>query len=174
MSNKVVLVDIFDNAIGECDKITAHKEKRLHRAFSLFIYHEGKFLLQRRALTKYHSAGKWANACCSHPTLEEDLLTCVISRAKEELGIDIITPKKLFDFIYYSEYDNGLTEYELDNVLIVDYIGDTKINPEEIDRVEWVDIDFLSQDLINNPTKYSTWFLNCAPRVISMIKNNQI
>ncbi len=168
----VILVDIFDHDIGVAEKLEAHKLAKLHRAFSLFIVHEGKMLIQRRALTKYHSPGKWANACCSHPWRGKALEECVIIRAKEELGIEISEPKELFSFVYFSQYDNGLTEYELDHVLILDYAGDISINREEIDMIEWIDIDILAEDIVNNPTKYATWFLNCAPRVIEYLKEN--
>jgi len=170
--SEVILVDIFDKDIGVTEKLDAHKLAKLHRAFSLFIVHDGKMLIQRRALTKYHSPGKWANACCSHPWRGKTLEECVIIRAKEELGIDISVPRELFSFIYFSQYDNGLAEYELDHVLILDYVGDISINREEIDKIEWVDIDTLAVDLVRNPTKYATWFLNCAPRVIEYLKEN--
>ena len=170
--DEILLVDVFDNVIGVEEKLKAHIDKKLHRAFSLFIVNGGKMLLQQRALHKYHSGGKWANACCSHPKPEEEIVSCVICRAKEELGIDVSKPKKLFDFIYYSEFDNGLVEYELDNVFIVEYAGDVDFDKNEVMAIEWVDIDCLAKDLVNNPSKYSTWFLSCAPRVISMLKND--
>ena len=173
MPNEVVLVDIFDNPLGVCEKLKAHMEKKLHRAFSLFIYSGDCILLQQRAYGKYHSGGKWANSCCSHPTIDEEITACVVDRTREDLGIDIDTPTKLFDFIYYSEYDNGLTEYELDNVFVVKFDGRVdNFNHEEVNAVEWVNIDDLAKDLVNNPTKYSTWFLNCAPRVIQYLKKN--
>ena len=170
--SEVILVDIHDNDIGVSEKINAHEKALLHRAFSLFVVYNGKMLIQQRALHKYHSPGKWANACCSHPWRGNTLEECVITRTKEELGIDISYPKKLFDFIYFSEYDNGLCEYELDNVLLVEYNGDVYPNPEEINDIAWIEIDELADDMIRNPKKYSTWFLNCAPRVIKYIKKN--
>ncbi len=174
MTNNLVLVDIFDNEVGYMEKISTHKAKRLHRAFSLFVINGSKMLIQKRAAGKYHSGGLWANACCSHPRQGEDLVEAVISRAKDEIGIEITEPKKLFDFIYYSEYNNGITEYELDNVFLVEYSGAIIPNPEEVDEVKWIGIDELAQDLIDNPSKYCTWFLNCAPRVIKYLKGKNI
>ncbi|MBE5735383.1 MAG: isopentenyl-diphosphate Delta-isomerase [Clostridiales bacterium] len=168
----VILVDIFDNDIGIAEKIQAHENAMLHRAFSLFVVHNGNMLIQQRAYTKYHSPGKWANACCSHPWRGKTLEECAMQRAKEELGIEISKPKELFDFIYFSEYDNGLCEYELDHVLIVDYDGSLSINREEINDVKWINIDDLSIDIVKYPQKYTTWFLNCVPRVIKYIKEN--
>ncbi len=171
---EVILVDIFDNELGVEEKFEAHKSKKLHRAFSLFIVSGDKVLIQKRASGKYHSAGKWANACCSHPRPNMSIEESVIDRTKEELGIEIVNPIKLFDFIYYSEYNNGLTEYELDNVFLIKrHFDKFNLNKEEVEQVKWVNIDELSKSLITEPSKYSTWFLNCAPRVINMLKNNK-
>jgi len=72
MEEKVVLVDENDREIGIEEKLKAHKEGKLHRAFSIFIFNsKGEMLLQKRAKNKYHSGGLWSNACCSHPRPKE-------------------------------------------------------------------------------------------------------
>ncbi len=68
MSEQVILVDDDDRELGSADKLDAHLDPRLHRAFSVFIFRRsGETLIQRRATGKYHSAGLWSNACCGHP-----------------------------------------------------------------------------------------------------------
>lgn len=65
---QVILVDEQDQAIGACEKMAAHEQGLLHRAFSVFIFNSrGRLLLQQRAKGKYHSGGLWTNTCCSHP-----------------------------------------------------------------------------------------------------------
>ncbi|MGO4758862.1 isopentenyl-diphosphate Delta-isomerase, partial [Streptomyces sp. 2MCAF27] len=63
------LVDEDGRTIGTAEKLSAHLAPgRLHRAFSVFLFDdEGRLLLQRRALGKYHSPGVWSNTCCGHP-----------------------------------------------------------------------------------------------------------
>jgi isopentenyldiphosphate isomerase len=39
-------------------------------------------LIQRRALSKYHSGGLWANSCCSHPRYGERFETSVQNRLR--------------------------------------------------------------------------------------------
>ncbi|HLA25626.1 MAG TPA: hypothetical protein VJ028_00505 [Patescibacteria group bacterium] len=52
---KVILVDENDNETGTEEKIKAHKDGKLHRAFSIFIFNSKcELLLQRRAKEKYH------------------------------------------------------------------------------------------------------------------------
>ena len=64
----VILVDTDDNEIGFCGKLPAHRNGKLHRAFSILISNNrGELLLQRRAGGKYHFASLWSNTCCGHP-----------------------------------------------------------------------------------------------------------
>ena len=113
---KVILVDVNDNQIGLMEKMEAHEKALLHRAFSVFVFNsKGEMLLQKRAATKYHCAGMWANTCCSHQREHESDLDAATRRLKEEMGIE--TPLyETFSFIYKAELDNNLTEHEFDHV----------------------------------------------------------
>jgi isopentenyl-diphosphate delta-isomerase len=85
---EVILVDAFDCAIGTSEKLLAHREGRLHRAVSVFIFNpEGQMLLQQRALSKYHSGGLWSNACCGHPRPGESEKNAAERRLFEEMGV---------------------------------------------------------------------------------------
>ena len=47
MEEKVILVDKNDNTIGTMPKLDAHKQGKLHRALSVFIFNDNdEFLLQ--------------------------------------------------------------------------------------------------------------------------------
>src|SRR4030095_8105488 len=96
-NDKVILVNEHDDMVGIMDKMEAHRNALLHRAFSVFIFNrKGEMLLQQRALTKYHSAGLWTNACCSHRLPGEDTLQAANRRLMEEMGFKT-TLKKIFD-----------------------------------------------------------------------------
>jgi isopentenyl-diphosphate delta-isomerase len=96
----VILVDSNDSPVGEAEKIQAHLNGLLHRAFSVFIFNSaGEMLLQQRAMNKYHSGGLWTNACCSHPEPGEDTAAAAQRRLQEEMGFTVPV-KKLFDFVY--------------------------------------------------------------------------
>jgi len=83
MKEEVILVNERDEQVGVMEKLEAHQKGLLHRAFSIFIFNEqGEMLLQQRAATKYHSAGKWSNACCSHPRPGEELPEAAKRRLK--------------------------------------------------------------------------------------------
>lgn len=160
---QVVLVDTEDRVIGTEQKMRAHQLGLLHRAFSVFIYDtiddETLFLLQQRHPDKYHCGGLWTNACCSHPRLDEPVLNAAHRRLEEELGIHA-TLQAIGKFQYKADFDNGLSEHELDHVLIGTY-DSTKLivpNPEEVLRLQWMSVPQILADHQAYPDRYTPWF----------------
>ena len=171
MPNKIILVDKNDKEIGTEFKIKAHKEGKLHRAFSIFIFNSQKnFLLQKRSSKKYHSGGLWTNTCCSHPSPGETILSAAHRRLKEEMGFDCDLTK-IFSFIYRTKLDKGLIEHELDHVLSGNFNGKPNINIEEAEDFKWISIEFLARDIKQNPNSYSFWLKKCYSKVARIAKN---
>jgi isopentenyl-diphosphate delta-isomerase len=155
---KVILVNSNDEPIGLMPKMEAHEKAVLHRAFSVFVVNDkNELILQQRALEKYHSPGLWTNTCCSHQRDGEGNIEAGLRRLDEEMGFT--TPLEyLFNFIYKAPFDNGLTEHELDHVMLGRYEGDPVINPEEVASWKWMNIEEINSDLKNNPDSYTVWF----------------
>lgn len=155
----VILVDDQDNEVGKMEKMEAHYKGVLHRAFSVFLHDsEGNVLLQRRALSKYHSGGLWTNACCSHPRSGELVEEAAHRRLMEELGVDCEV-KEVSHFIYRAELDQEMIEHELDHVLTGKLSKKTMpFNPDEVDSIDWMSFDALKDDIENHPEKYTAWF----------------
>jgi isopentenyl-diphosphate delta-isomerase len=158
MNEMVILVDNNDNQLGLMEKIEAHEKAILHRAFSVFILNDNnELLLQKRALSKYHSPGLWTNTCCSHPRNGESVINAGLRRLKEEMGFETEI-SSLLSFIYKAEFDNGLTEHEFDHVLVGRYNKNPSINKSEVSDWKWTDLDFLKKDVVSNPDLYTVWF----------------
>ena len=166
--DEIILVDIFDNELGHTDKANAHKKGLLHRAFSVFVVHDGKMLLQQRSRGKYHSGGLWTNACCSHPREGETLADAVPRRMREELGF-ASQARECFHFVYRHVFDDGLIEYEYDHVFLTDYDGAVSADPEEAEEIKWVSYEELAEDLRTVPERYTVWFRIAAPEVLSQL-----
>lgn len=155
---RVILVNEKDEAIGLMEKMEAHRKAELHRAFSVFIFNdEGQMLIHQRAKSKYHSGGLWTNACCSHPRENETIEEAAHRRLVEEMGFDTEVQKK-FNFIYRAELDHGLTEHELDHVLVGIFNDEPTPNPEEVEDWKYVDMVDLILDVKDNPRMYTEWF----------------
>lgn len=154
----VVLVNENDVPIGLMPKLEAHEKAVLHRAFSVFVLNDkNELMLQQRAAHKYHSPLLWTNTCCSHQRENETNIEAGNRRLFEEMGFTTEL-KELFSFIYKAPFDNGLTEHELDHVMIGYYNGEPKINPEEVEAWKWLDIDEVRKDMEKNPENYTAWF----------------
>jgi isopentenyl-diphosphate delta-isomerase len=171
---QVILVNEKDEAIGVMEKMAAHKQAMLHRAFSIFIFNEeGHMLLQKRASSKYHSADLWTNACCSHPAPGETTEAAADRRLQEEMGFTT-SLKKAFHFIYKAPFSNGLTEYELDHVYIGQYDGSIVPNPEEVSDILFLPMEEIEHDLQAVPEQYTAWFAIAFPRVKAWMEQAKI
>ncbi|KHD90205.1 isopentenyl-diphosphate delta-isomerase [candidate division TM6 bacterium Zodletone_IIa] len=174
MLEEVILVDEFDTPVGVMEKMEAHRKALLHRAFSVFIFsRKGDMLLQRRALSKYHSGGLWTNACCSHPRPDEDTCEAAKRHLSEELGF-AVPLKKIFDFTYRSEFDNGLTEYEFDHVYAGWYDQGIYPNPEEVSEYRWLSLEAIQAELAEFPSTYTSWFHLAFPLIKSWIERSRV
>ena len=163
---EVILVDKNDVEQGTMEKMEAHKNGgTLHRAFSVFVFNtKGELLLQRRALHKYHSGGLWTNTCCSHPRPGETVREAGNRRLEEEMGMQCKLVE-LFSFEYKAELDGGMTEWELDHVLLGLNDKEPSINEEEVAEFKYMPLDDIDEDLNKNPQNYTEWFKICFERV---------
>ncbi|OYQ50635.1 isopentenyl-diphosphate Delta-isomerase [Flavobacterium aurantiibacter] len=154
----VILVDENDVQIGLMPKLEAHEKAVLHRAFSVFVLNAKKeVMLQQRAAHKYHSPLLWTNTCCSHQREGETNIQAGTRRLREEMGFE--TPlTDVFHFIYKAPFDNGLTEHELDHVLIGFYEEAPEINPKEVADWKWMSIEAIKSDMQAQPELYTAWF----------------
>ena len=158
MEEKVILVSEVDEQLGLMAKMEAHEKGILHRAFSVFVFNKkGELLLQQRALDKYHSPGLWTNTCCSHQRDGESNIEAGKRRLKEEMGFNCDL-KELFWFVYKASFDNGLTEHELDHVMIGYYEDDPIVNLEEAAAFKWMPLEDVKKDMKLQPELYTEWF----------------
>jgi isopentenyl-diphosphate Delta-isomerase len=167
--NQVILVDENDNQTGTMEKMEAHRKALLHRAVSVFVMNsKGEWLLQRRALEKYHSAGLWTNTCCTHPYPGETEAQAASRRLMEEMGISC-TVMKLFSFIYLEPLDNALFEHELDHVFLGFSDQVPEINRDEVMEYRYVGYSNLKEDVSENPEAYTAWFKRIYERVFKQM-----
>lgn len=163
----VILVNERDEAIGTEEKQRAHELGLLHRAFSVFVYRKNQkgieILLQKRNASKYHCGGLWTNTCCSHPRLNESVLSAAERRLKEEMSLEVPLTN-IGSFIYKAAFDNGLVEYEFDHVLLGEYHEAEAIsyNSTEVEDCKWIELEELQAILAlelttQNTSLYTPW-----------------
>ena len=154
----VRLVNEKDQELGLMPKLEAHQKAVLHRAFSVFIFNsENELMLQQRASNKYHSPNLWTNTCCSHQRSGESNIQAGTRRLYEEMGFTT-TLNEITSFIYKAPFDNGLTEHELDHIMVGYYNDDPVINSDEVEDWKWMKIEDVKNDISLNPDLYTAWF----------------
>lgn len=165
-NRQVVLVDEQDLEIGTADIYEAHQGKGLkHRALSVILYRKknGKIELlhQKRAEAKPVFKMLWSNTCCTNMRPGDEYLPRAASRLEEEIGIKI--GREQLRILYAFSYEApdpaqpGWCENELDTVIVGEWDGEVKINPEEAADYKWIERDDLKRDAEQHPEIYSPW-----------------
>ena len=155
---RVILVDCEDHKIGTAAKLIVHKSGQLHRAFSVFGFNQaGEMLLQRRAMSKYHSPGLWANMCCGHPRPGEETEPAAQRRTFEEVGFK---PDLIYGFstIYRANVGADSIEHEFVHGFgcVINRLPIP--NPDEASEVKFVAVNTISEELKQNPERFAAWF----------------
>jgi isopentenyl-diphosphate Delta-isomerase len=142
------------------EKLAAHQHGILHQAVSIFVFCGEDLLIQKRALTKYHCGGLWANTCCTHPHWGETLADSAHRRLREEMGFDLaLTPTNIIT--YEADVTNGLREHERVQVFMahVNRVEvDVALNEHEVCDFAWANVAYLKENAISQPELYAPWF----------------
>lgn len=148
-----------DGKLTPVEKLEVHQRGLRHKAVSVFVMSGDKVLIQRRALTKYHTPGLWANTCCTHPLWNETAADCAVRRLQEELGITGLYPSFRDQVEYRAAVGAGLTEHEVVDIFIADAPLSLKVvpNPEEVAEVRWIDLYDLAAEVQRWPERFTPW-----------------
>lgn len=158
------------------EKLEVHQRALRHKAVSVFLIAGSETLIQKRALSKYHTPGLWANACCTHPFWNEKPIDCAERRLAEELGI-----KSSVDFVYRDQIEykadvgNGLVEHELVDIFTLNIERKDQIkvtpNPSEVIDIRWVDLGLLPKEVKKRPKQFTPWLKIYLADYIEQILN---
>ena len=170
--SRVILVDENDREVGTSEKLSVHRQGKLHRAFSIFVIDSlHRVLVQKRASTKYHSAGLWSNTCCGHPLPEESTDQAVHRRLKQEVGFDRGLDW-ISSFTYNVDLGHGIREHEYDHIYLGNFDGTPKPSLREVDDWRWVPLENLNAELQESPREYTYWLSACIGTVIKIVAQN--
>lgn len=148
-----------DGVLTPVEKLAVHERGLRHKAVSVFVMDGARTLLQRRALTKYHTPGLWANACCTHPRWDEGGRACAVRRLREELGVTGLSPEPRAGVEYRADVGGGLVEHEVVEMFVADAPGDLSLAPapEEVAETRWVALDALATEIAEAPERFTPW-----------------
>jgi isopentenyl-diphosphate delta-isomerase len=149
-----------DSRLFAVEKMQAHLSGQLHLAVSVFLFCGSEMLIQRRAMSKYHCGGLWANSCCTHPHWGETLAMAARRRTREELGVaPSLTAGGVLT--YCAPVGDGLVEHERVQL----YRGEVDKtclrlapDPDEVMETGWVSRQALADAMAATPQAYAPWF----------------
>jgi len=149
----------IDGDLVAVDKLDVHLRGLRHKAVSVFVMCGDDVLIQRRAMSKYHTPGLWANTCCTHPHWGENAEVCAVRRLDEELGIKAGALIYKNRVEYRADVGNGLVEHELVDVFLwrVSKRIETAPNPDEVMETDWVEISELGRRIARQPKNFTPW-----------------
>lgn len=141
------------------EKLAAHLDGLRHKAVSVFVMHQGKTLIQQRALGKYHTPGLWANTCCTHPHWGEDPQECAVRRLQQELGLGGVDPIWRDKIEYRADVGGGMIEHEVVDLFVA--TPETRpaltLNPDEVQATRWVSLAELEAEIAATPDLFTPW-----------------
>ena len=160
MSLPVEMVPAWvDGRLMPVEKLEAHQRGLRHMAISVFVMCGAKVLIQRRAASKYHTPGLWANTCCTHPRWGEEAEHCAVRRLREELGINGLVTVFADRVEYRAEVGNGLIEHEVVDIFLAEATLDLPVSPdpEEVWETRWVELHDLAREVEAAPDRFTPW-----------------
>jgi len=154
----LILVDDNDNQVGTDTRENCHSGTgKRHRAYTAFIFHDGKLLLQQRSKKKLLWPGAWDVSFTSHVYPGETYQQAAERRALQELGAKVGDLKDVHSFVYFApQGDNA--ENEFCRVLVGDFDGRIRPNADEMMSVRWARLSEVKSDLAAHPDAYTPWF----------------
>lgn len=156
----VVILDESAAVVGAMHKLAAHARPATpHLAFSVVLFDAtGAILLQRRADSKYHFAGRWSNTCCGHPRPGEPIRAAARRRVAEELNVRCGELAVHGGFWYRADDPaSGLAEHEYDVVLVGHVSTLATPNPREASEVALRPPDQVLADIAADGQTYTPW-----------------
>lgn len=161
----IIICDNFGNPTGEyVEKEIGHTgDGQHHLAITvLLINPQGQVLLQKRKHQRFDKLWDLTGATDLYhfedgkdETFEEATLRCL----KDEYGIEkVISLKNLGGFNYFARW-NKHSENEYCVLMVGEYEGEVKMNPEVGYEYKWISKEDFIKDIQANPQNYTPWAL---------------
>ena len=145
-------VDEMDRELGSITRAEAHSgSKKFHRAVDILVFNtKDQLLMQKRSMKKDVSPGYWTISVSGHVTYPQSYLETAVKETGEEIGLTL-QPENFIEkgdlkIIYAKECEiSKLYKVNLNHAVEIHF------DPIEIDAVEWVDKNKLSEWIQTHP-----------------------
>lgn len=143
------VVDEENNPIEPRTREEVHRYGIWHRTSHVWIINkENQVLCQQRSFKKLEAPGRWDQFFGGHVSSESDNLKTAVAELKEELGIT--TGPTDLKFLFTYKRDEG-KEFQYVYKLNWNNNFDIKLESDEVEQVQWFDLDELKRQTKLNP-----------------------
>ena len=154
----LVLVDENDNQVGTDTRTNCHAGNgKMHRAYTVFLFHNDRLLMQQRSKKKLLWPGAWDVSFTSHVYPGETYSQAAVRKASQELNAKVGDLAEVHSFVYFAPQGKN-AENEFCRVLVGTFDGKITPNPEEIMALKWARVKDVEVDLTAHPDSYTPWF----------------
>lgn len=154
----LVLVDENDNQIGTDTRRNCHAGNgKRHRAFTVFLFHNDRLLMQQRSRTKLLWPGAWDVSFTSHVYPSETYRQAAARKGLQELHARLGELTEVHSFVYVAPQGKN-AENEFCRLLVGSFDGKVTPNPDEIMALKWTTVSEAATDLAAHPDSYTPWF----------------
>jgi len=173
MEQTLILVDDKNNMLGYAPRSVCHTGKgKRHRAFVILLYNKDKkILLQHRKHKVFDKF--WDLAGASHPLhvdgKNQDDIEAALRCLRDEWEIENVKLEKIGAFNYFKQ-DENRCENEHCYLIIGEYDGELKMNPEVAYGFKWVSFKELLSEIEKSPGMFTQW----SKEAVKIIRNNEL
>lgn len=146
-------VDDVDRVIGQVNRPDAPRQGANVRAIQVYLFDaKGRLLIHELSSAKRY-AGAWGASVAGGVKAGETPLQAAIRELREELGI---RSKKLVYRGKVRVTDDGITKF----ITVFSFVHDGGLTPapEEIARIEWIDVDELRHLIASGARRFTPTF----------------
>lgn len=146
------VVNERDEVIGQQSRSVVHRLGLRHRAVHVLVFNaRGDIFLQKRSLQKECFPGAWDSSASGHLGAGETYDACAVRELDEELGLRAKQPPvRLFKIDACAE-----TGQEFVWVYRCQSEGPFMLHPEEIERGDWFNIDYVTSWIGRSPSDFA-------------------
>ena len=149
------VVNERDEVIGQAPRREVHRRKLCHRAVHVLVFNaKGELFLQKRSMKKDCYPGAWDSSASGHLDQGEDYDTCAVREVREELGVQITPPRRLFKIDSCAE-----TGQEFVWIYQCEHEGPFVLHPEEIETGGWFTTETISRWMAEKPDEFASALL---------------
>lgn len=161
-------VDKNGKVIGCRPRSEFHNNPRIiHPVVHCWLFNsKGQILLQKRASTKQTYPGHWDISAAGHISSGENHETTLLRECGEELGV---VPQKYLlcdKYVFRQEQQTELI-YLFAGLVNIPR-GKFKLQTEEVEEIEWVDIDRAISESAFGKRKSTPWVCNQLPKILQL------